>query len=89
MNCKQGDMALIIRSATGVTAGWEVTCLNFLGEVEGCDGSDRWEIDRKIPYLKKPSGEEVWLAHICDRNLMPIGTTETEKTKERESVYEI
>ena len=52
MNCKQGDLAIIVRSMAG-NEGKIVRCLRFVGYVEGFVGNDRWEIDTKIISFKR------------------------------------
>lgn len=54
MNCKQGDMAIIVRSAAG-HEGKIVTCLEYMGRKLGIGPGqkvvehDIWRIDRKLP----------------------------------------
>lgn len=48
MNCKQGDLAVIVGGggpANSVNRGKFVTIGKFLGHVNGWAGSDRWEVD--------------------------------------------
>ncbi len=44
MNCKPGDLALVVRSSAG-NEGKVVTCIRFLGHMPGWKGDDRWELD--------------------------------------------
>lgn len=81
MNCKQGDLAVIVHSVMG-NEGKVVTCLRFLGTVQfvQCDDSIKskpaWEIDR---YLPTTLG--VLSNVIADHRLRPLrpddGTDET------------
>lgn len=47
MNCKQGDMAIIIRSYWG-NEGKIVTCLKFIGRMDGYPGV-HWKVDTLLP----------------------------------------
>ena len=47
MNCKPGDLAIIVSSKAG-NEGRIVRCLEFIGEVRGLEGRDRWRIDQAI-----------------------------------------
>ena len=47
MNCKPGDLALIVYSRAG-NEGKIVRCLRFIGHVPGWAGYDCWEIDQSI-----------------------------------------
>lgn len=47
MNCKQGDLAIIVKSYAG-NEGKIVRCLRYVGKVEGWIGRDRWETDTQI-----------------------------------------
>jgi len=49
MNCKPGDLAVLVRSCAG-NEGAIVECRRFLGYVgNGWVGEDYWEIDRSLP----------------------------------------
>lgn len=48
MNCKPGDLAVVIRSHAG-HEGKIVRCIRFLGKVHLWNGSDRWETDIELP----------------------------------------
>ena len=69
MNCKPGDLALVVK---GRNRGKVVTCLRLLkGGTELEHGVTRddeavWELDRELSW---PEGAA---AAICDRGLMPI-----------------
>jgi len=95
MNCKQGDMAVIIRSEAG-NEGKVVTCLNFVGNPPptinkrggfNCYlGNDYWLVDRK---LNCTSGSIEPYAR--DSALMPITPDEqvTTQTEQENPVEEI
>jgi hypothetical protein len=44
MNCKPGDLAIIVKSMAG-NEGRVLRVLRFIGEVEHWVGHDRWEVD--------------------------------------------
>lgn len=82
MNCKQGDVAIIVRSPKGGNVGKSVTCLELLPA-----GSERvrlswgplWRVDRQLTYIN-----EIGFEHkksVCpDMCLMPIRPAEDEET---------
>lgn len=84
MNCKKGDMAMLIPPA--VEAGTIVTCVKFAGNV--CDdyhpdGLISWEIE---PGLENEDNE---IVHICaDSWLMPITPPDDMKELEKELLME-
>lgn len=66
MNCKPGDLAVIVKSSAG-NEGAIVKIVEFVGKVQGWGGYDRWRIDRK---LKGDRGNLTDTAR--DWNLRPI-----------------
>lgn len=86
MNCKQGDMAIVIKSWCG-NEGRVVTCEEFAGECGDYQDSDMWRIDINLPTINSLTGDMVESdPYISDSCLMPIGTTETEQAKQLEAV---
>jgi hypothetical protein len=82
VNCKQGDLAIVVRSITGFNLGKIVRCVRFLGhgphecDVDGVpftrrQTGPRWEID---PPLKTRTGGlvENSLRSIGDEFLRPL-----------------
>ena len=81
MNCKQGDMAVVVRSSAG-NEGRVVTCLEYVGslgiiEINGephyMASSDYWRVDRDLNLAKRDG--RLFLDHapfIPDSFLMPI-----------------
>lgn len=51
MKCKQGDLAIIVKSWAG-NEGKIVRLLRFVGEVQGMAFDNRWEIDRHLPTCR-------------------------------------
>ena len=47
LNCKPGDLAVIVRSDAG-NEGRIVRCIRFVGKVPGWVDDDRWEIDQVL-----------------------------------------
>ena len=47
MNCKQGDLAIAIRSTAG-NEGKIFQCLRFIGQIPDFIGNDYWQIDRVL-----------------------------------------
>lgn len=79
MKCKQGDLAIVVKSAEGQNVGRIVTCVKFLGTVYGKNPTtgrefrilqtDLWELDQALSYT---NGQE--LPYASDECLMPIGS---------------
>ena len=80
MNCKKGDLAIIIKSWAG-NEGKIVTCLHYIGHIDGYafGEDDLWKIDRN---LRTNIGRTVNV--FPDAWLMPIGKKEVQKIKEKE-----
>ena len=84
MNCKQGDMAVIVRSAAN-NEGRTVTCLEYVG-LAGHDGlveighgiilmqgGDYWRVDIKLNITNKVVGiRPDCVPYVRDSCLMPI-----------------
>ena len=84
MRCKQGDMALIVKSTCG-NEGKVVTCLEFVGEISSYKGDDYWRIDIKLVGRGCISGKmRESSPYARDAWLMPIGNKDPEKTTEKE-----
>lgn len=85
MNCKQGDLAIIVKSNAG-NEGKIVRCLRLVGEARSSDGirmagECRWEIDRPIPTDlgdTATSVRDAWLRPIRDDLLNDEITTSKE-----------
>ena len=81
MNCKKGDMALIVRSRAG-NHGRVVTCLEYLGEIRHyrygsesiflCKGH-WWRVDRKVNLIQGGVITENCAPLMIDENMIPIG----------------
>lgn len=73
MNCKQGDLAVVVRSDSG-NEGAVVQCLRlYIGPMQTPAGRiteprAAWLIDRPLPG--RLSGRECW--HVEDRKLRPL-----------------
>jgi hypothetical protein len=95
MNCKQGDMATVVRSAAD-NEGRTVTCLEFVGApgvVEIEDGryiwlpdGDYWLVDTKLNVLNQFDGLiPDCVPYVRDSWLVPIsGYKEPQQVKEEE-----
>ena len=71
MNCKQGDIAIIIGGKT--QGGKMVTCLRLLSRDEHRCHDDQgpiWAVDRECSF-ETPRGR-VWRKYCPDKVLMPI-----------------
>ena len=88
MKCKEGDLAIIIKSSRGISVGRIVTCIKFMGTVYGeRDGKkfrilqpDVWLIDQRLTYT---NGQE--LPYVSDDSMMPIGNIDNFKEMEKEN----
>lgn len=102
MNCKQGDMALVIKSQAG-NEGKVVTCLELLGPNPGIVFFDEgkslllepvgiwWRVDRHLNQrLLFDNGmvllEEDWAPFAIDHCLLPINGTPEEVEKNEEAL---
>lgn len=68
LNCRPGDLALIVRSVAG-NEGKIVRCIKFIGAVPGFAGNDRWEIDTFLPAnwgRTANSFHDAWLRPLRD-----------------------
>lgn len=72
MRCKQGDLAVIVKSGAG-NEGKVVRCLEFLGDIDGFEIGGRWRIDQTV-WTR--FGELV--SHVADRQLKPLRNTDGE-----------
>lgn len=66
MNCKPGDLAIIVQSKAG-NEGKVVRIVKFVGQIHGWAGNDRWEIDQEIPSWPDGSSNTAQ-----DKNLRPL-----------------
>jgi len=87
MNCKEGEMAFIVRSDAG-NEGKIVTCVKYLGRTWWRDNNGitfidhTWRIDRKLPAWSGKMGDT-----IRDKQLRPIRPGDLhETTDERKEV---
>lgn len=94
MNCKQGDMAIVVRSLTGLNYGLVVTCIRLATEAEQQrligpyteeDYLPVWHIDRPITWTYG-SGRTRNAKLIRDFNLMPINPLNDETVDEEHEV---
>lgn len=100
MNCKQGDMAVVIKSQAG-NEGKVVTCLELMGSNPGLVQYDNgktllleaigiwWRVDRHLNQrLLFDNGmillEEDWAPFAIDHCLMPINGIPEEVEKNEE-----
>lgn len=86
MNCKQGDIALVVRSIAG-NEGRVVTCLEIIGNVELANKLDVkigdgvwWKIDTLINFRVDYASGRSEIRHNClgyvnDSQLLPIGNS--------------
>ena len=96
MNCKQGDMAVIVRSAAN-NEGRTVTCLEYVGlagviQTERgalfMTGDDYWRVDVKLNTMNNKVGIMNDCVHyVRDSCLMPIsGYKEPMQSKKEERI---
>lgn len=94
LNCKEGDLALIVRAQAPYDHmnGLVITCIKFLGcpdriqydgETYQCQDHDIWEVDKSFKFLSK-EGRPVVVNWVKDEWLMPI--TPPPEMKEQEAV---
>lgn len=84
MNCKQGDLAIVVNSGTG-EEGKIVRCVRWVG-VNGAarlGESDLWEVDPPLRWGPRFGGETRLFPFAPDSCLRPIrGDLLDEETKE-------
>ena len=72
MNCKQGDLAIIVRTAgSGVTLGMVVTCVKLIGAAKFVGYTclfETWLIDPPLPSIK----DGILTCYCPDAWLKPI-----------------
>lgn len=71
MNCKQGDLAIVVYSTAG-NEGKLVRVLRFVGNVRGWVGDDRWEVENLPATGMSAIGGWEWSGTLRDCRLMPI-----------------
>jgi hypothetical protein len=69
VNCKPGDLAVVVRSTVPQNLGRVFRVTRFVGQVNGWEGEDRWAIDADRPLIGVRGGRS-WSAR--DSNLRPI-----------------
>lgn len=72
MNCKKGDLAIVVRSVAG-NEGKIVRCVEFLGDSLFVGGKTyaAWSIDRKLPGILGgmiDRAPDAWLRPIRDND---------------------
>lgn len=84
MNCKQGDMAVVVDGMLGTNIGKFVTCVrlsthrNKWGAV--------WEVDRGDMWWRDNTGRR-WQCNLAeDAMLMPINPLDDETTEQPQAV---
>jgi hypothetical protein len=91
MNCKQGDLAMIVKTIEGKQNGIVVRCLEFYsGPFANNLVSHRpwWRIDRKI-HVGSKDGPGGWFDLCPDECLMPINPLDDKSIVEPESIARI
>jgi hypothetical protein len=80
MNCKQGDLAMIVSPDGAPSVGMIVTCVRLVPndttmQIKGHwfkALSPTWELDREIPTKHLPSGELLMVKYRSDRTMRPL-----------------
>lgn len=77
MNCKQGDLALVVRDGISIKAGAIVTCIEFVGHATSRDCrvfNDVWAVEYRGSE-RSPSGR--WFG-LPDSHLRPLRDSDGE-----------
>lgn len=86
MNCKQGDLAMVVGGLKGTQIGKTCTCIRLMSQEEhGRDDGPYWATDRLFSYMVLSTGWRNWHSYCPDRMLRPIGDGRIE-VRELESV---
>lgn len=79
LKCKQGDMALIIKSTNNFNTGRIVTCINFVGDISNkfnVTSGNYWEIDISLQYFQEMGDGSIrptyHIPYIDDNRLLPL-----------------
>jgi hypothetical protein len=77
VNCKPGDMAMVVRTQAGKQTGVIVRVLGVyagpfkIGMADPANPIPWWKVDRELIYSTR-SGAKIRFAAVADRCLMPI-----------------
>lgn len=88
MNCKPGDMAVVIAGTKGTQVGKTCTCIRLLARHEHNVPDvfgPMWEVDCLMSFTQ-PGGAQIWRSHAPDRFLMPINPRNDEETEAPEAL---
>lgn len=72
MRCNKGDLAIVVKGINVVNLGKIVTCLEYVGEVQGLQAKDYWLVDTNLFYTNgalsshKPYASDATLKPIRD-----------------------
>lgn len=84
MNCKQGDLAIIVKSLAG-NEGKIVRCVRFIGNDDAFMYGDRWEIDVQLQ-----ASDGTYANSVSDSHMRPLRgdllNDEITNTKELETL---
>lgn len=86
LNCKQGDLAIVVRSKSGKNIGKIVRCIRLLSRMEIAgmkttdgrpanlyEGHDWWQVNQPMPVFGSRSGEYYGNVYCYpDANLKPL-----------------
>ena len=50
MRCNKGDVAIVVKGIHVVNIGKIVTCLEYIGEVQGLHAKDNWLVDTNLYF---------------------------------------
>lgn len=70
MNCKEGDLAIVVKSYAG-NEGKIVRCVRYIGVVDGWRGDDYWVVDSILTTntgLHGPYAPDSFLRPIRDQD---------------------
>lgn len=90
MNCRAGDLALIVPPAYSKDCGKTVRCIRLVGDVVQAGRFQHnvgpvWEVDRNVTW-SRVGGKDIEMPYCADRVLMPIrppGIADSDETPDR------
>lgn len=87
MNCKEGDLAIVVKSHAG-NEGKIVTCLKWVGRGTGLTGdyTDVWLVDQALNWRNKRTGEITKIPYYIDQWLRPIPKQELLEDEQKKEV---
>lgn len=88
MNCKPGDLAIVVKSVSGLNLGHIVRCIRLASESEfrSFRGGPCWVTDQQFPVKNVATGAIRFVPYMPDVCLKPI-KPDTDGTADESQAY--